>query len=487
MARTSRAAIQAETAQTTQPRVKRAAAQARQATTKPAATTGKAANPALALSIDEARGLALAAQGLFDPLPSVASGVAGALSAVTSADVEAVIERLGVVQIDTISVVQRSQYLVLWSRLGAYDPALLDHLLYPQRSVFEYWSHAASIIPMRDYPYYRREMLRWRDHIWAELRAWTEHNPDVMRQTTDAIRERGPLASADLESAPDARRASPWDWYGPKESRRALEALWTMGDIMIHSRRAGQKLYDVRERVLAEALGAAIPADDTLPSHQETLRHFTLRTVRALGVVTPGWLWDYFRMGWVYRTTLLDGAENPQRANRRASAQAALEHLAREGHVVPATVAGLAEPVYVARERLADLDRLRSGAAPTRTTLLSPFDSLIWDRARARALFGYEVAFEAYIVPEKRRYGYYSLAILHQGRLAGRLDPKMERRERRLTVRAAYLEPGVAPDDALLDGLAGALHELARFLGADAIAIERGEPAELRDGLAARL
>jgi len=489
MARTSRAAIQAETAQTTQPRVKRAAAQARQATTKPAATTGKAANPALALSIDEARGLALAAQGLLDPLPSAADVVSafGGAPNVTLADVEATIERLGVVQIDTISVVQRSQYLVLWSRLGAYDPALLDQLLYPQRSVFEYWSHAASIVPMRDYPYYRREMLGWRDRIWAELREWTKRNPDVMRQTLDAIRARGPLASADLESVPDARRATPWDWYGPKESRRALEALWTMGDIMIHSRRAGQKLYDVRERVLAEVAGAAMPADDALPSHQEALRHFTLRTVRALGVVTPGWLWDYFRMGWVYRTTLLDGAENPQRANRRASAQAALEHLAREGHVVPATVVGLAEPVYVARERLADLDRLRTGATPTRTTLLSPFDSLIWDRARARALFGYEVAFEAYIVPEKRRYGYYSLAILHQGRLVGRLDPKMERREGRLIVRAVYLEPGVAPDNALLDGLAGALRELARFLGADAIAIERGEPAELRDGLAARL
>jgi len=500
MAHTSRAAIQAEAAQATQPEAKRAAAQARRATTKPSgqrATTGKAnraaQHPALALTIDEARGLALAAQGLLEPLPSVVSDDVDATPGVTAADVEAMIERLGVVQIDTISVVQRSQYLVLWSRLGAYDPALLDQLLYPQRGVFEYWSHAASIIPMRDYPYYRREMLHWRDRIWAELREWTERNPDVMRQTLDAIRERGPLASADLESPPDARRVTPWDWYGPKESRRALEALWTMGDIMIHSRRAGQKLYDVRERVLAEVAGhaisamPAIPADDTLPSHQETLRHFTLRTVRALGVVTPGWLWDYFRMGWSYRTTLLDGAENPQRANRRASAQAALDHLAREGHVVPATVAGLAGPVYVARDRLADLDRLRSGATPIRTTLLSPFDSLIWDRARARELFGYEVAFEAYIVPEKRRYGYYSLAILRQGRLVGRLDPKMDRRERRLIVRAVYLEPGVAPDDALLDGLAGALRALARFLGAETIAIERGEPAEMRDGLAARV
>ncbi len=508
MARISQVAAQVETVQTTQPQVKRTRARAAQSTAgraaRPTATgkwRGKAAKRALALSLDEARGLALAAQGLLEPLPSALSGDVGAAPAVTLDDVEAVIERLGVVQIDTISVVQRSQYLVLWSRLGAYDPALLDQALYPRRSVFEYWSHAASIVPMRDYPYYRREMLRGRDHMWDTLRDWMDRNPDVMRETTDwmerspevvrqtisAIRERGPLASADFESAPDAERTGPWDWYGPKESRRALDVLWTMGDLMIHSRRAGQKVYDLRERVLAEAFGATFPADDALPGPHEALRHFALRTVRALGVVAPGWLWDYFRLGGSYRATLPDGAANPHRANKRASAQATLDHLAREGHVVPATVAGLAEPVYVARERLADLDRLRAGATPTRTTLLSPFDSLIWDRARARELFGYEVAFEAYIVPAKRRYGYYSLAILHQGRLVGRLDPKMDRRERRLIVHAVFLEPGVASDDALLDGLAGALRELARFLGAETIAIERSEPAEMRAGLAARL
>ena len=440
----------------------------------------------LALTLAEARGLALVAQGLDDLSPIASDAAPAEAPTATLADVRALIERLGVVQIDTISVVQRSQYLVLWSRLGAYDPALLDQLLAPERTVFEYWSHAASIIPMSDYPYYRREMLRGRDHLWDQLREWMDNNPEVVSQTLATIRERGPLASADFEPTVGAARTGPWDWFGPKESRRALDALWTLGDLMISRRRGGQKLYDLRERVLAEAFGGAPPSDDALPSHHETLRHFALRTARALGVVAPSWLWDYFRLGAAYRATLPDGAANPNPTNKRASAQATLDHLAREGHVVPATVAGLAEPVYIARERLADLDRLRAGALPSRTTLLSPFDSLIWDRARARTLFGYEVSFEAYIVPAKRRYGYYSLAILHQGRLVGRLDPKMERRERRLTIHAVHLEPGVAPDDALLDGLAGALRELARWLGAQTIAIERTEPATLGDALAAR-
>src|SRR5207302_1527292 len=164
-----------------------------------------------------------------------------------------------------------------------------------------------------------------------------------------------------------------------------------------------------------------------------------------------------------------------------------LDELVREGALVPAVVDGLREPAFVACERLPDLDRLRAGDRPTRTTLLSPFDSLIWDRARTRALFGYEVCFEAYVVPSRRRYGYYCLAILHCGRLVGRLDPKMDRSARRLVVRALYLEPGVAATADLLDGLSGALCDLARFLGAAEVTIDRSDPGPLAPALTERL
>src|SRR5262249_26389421 len=215
----------------------------------------------------------LAAQGLFDtPRQRVdLEGAAGRF------------DRLGGVQINTLSVVTRSHYLVLWSRLATYDATLLDTLLHPRRAVFEYWSHAASIVPMADYVYYRPDMLRAaQEHPWGSIREWLTNGHDVLYETLAAIRERGPLASADFERAADAPRVAALNLYGPKESRRALEVLWTSGELMIHSRRGGQKVYDLRDRVLTEAFGAAIPADDELPSAEEQLRHFTLRTVRAL-------------------------------------------------------------------------------------------------------------------------------------------------------------------------------------------------------------
>ncbi|MDE3230854.1 MAG: YcaQ family DNA glycosylase [Chloroflexota bacterium] len=406
-------------------------------------------------------------------------------AAQTAADnLAAMIERLGIVQIDTISVVARSQYLVLWSRLGAYPQRLLEEALYPRRDIFEYWSHAASILPMRDYPYYRGEMRR---SVEGEPTGWhgqwVREHADVLRETLAAIRARGPLASADFENPTDARRMERWEWYGPKESRRALDILWLRGDLMVHSRRAGQKVFDLRERVLAEANGKAPSSDRKLPSAHQRIDHFVRRTTSALGVLTPSWLWDYYRLGERDASAHTHATGN----GRRARAVSLLDTLAREGALIPARIEGLEEPAYLAAERLPDLERLRAGAAPTRTTLLSPFDSLIWDRSRARGLFGYEVCFEAYVVPEKRRYGYYCLAILHRGRLVGRLDPKFERRERRLIVRALHLEPGVTSDADLLDGLAGALRELAAFLGAETVSVERADPAEAAPLLAERV
>src|SRR5437763_6257376 len=417
----------------------------------------------LHLSMEEARGVALAAQGLLHAAPARPG----------MHDVRGAIERLGAVQIDTISVVERSQYVVLWSRLGAYAPGLLDALLYPQRAVFEYWSHAASIVPMAEYAVYRPKMLRYAEHMWRGDHPWMQRNPDTVGRTLAAVRERGPVASADFERPPAAPRSAPWDWHGPKESRRALEVLWTTGDLMVHSRRAGQKVYDLRERVLAEAFGDDVPRADDRPHADDCLRYFVRRTVRALGVVTPSWLWDYFRLA----------PPNGQTRGKKVHAAALLDELVHEGARVPATVDGRREPAFVARERLPDLERLRAGGHPTRTTLLSPFDNLIWDRARTQALFGYEVCFEAYVVPPQRRFGYYCLAILHHGRLVGRLDPKMDRAARRLVVRALHLEPHVAATDELLGGLADALCDLARFLGAAEITVDRSEPAPLAAAL----
>lgn len=425
-----------------------------------AVITGGAMEP-MPLTIEEARAVMLAAQGLLDP-PSAPP---------TRADVLAMIERLGVVQIDTINVARRSQYLVLWSRLGAYDESFFDSLLYPDRAIFEYWCHAASILPMSDYSMYRAMMVDAERLLYDDYRNWANEHPEIVATTIHAIRDRGPLASADFERPNDGRRAQPWDWYGLKETRVALEVLWTLGDLMVHSRRGGQKVYDLRERVEAEVFGAGMNGHIT--PQEERLAVLTQRTVEAMGVVLPSWLFDYFRMVWPRSVT----------RGGRARAQHLLEAQVALGYVVRADIEGIREPAYLSRSRLADVERLRAGMRPERTVFLSPFDSLIWDRARARTLFDYEVVFEAYVVPEKRRYGYYSLAILHQGRLVGRLDPKMDRGTGTLLVRALYLEPGVSVDAALVDGIVGALRDMARFLGAHTITVERAEPAKLAERL----
>jgi uncharacterized protein YcaQ len=422
----------------------------------------------LELSRDEARGVMLSAQELFDRPAAMEAG---------EEDVMAMIDHLGVVQIDTINVVERTQYLVLWSRLGPYESGLLDRLLHPRRLTFEYWSHAASIVPMCDYAYYRPGMLRYAEHMWQGNQEWLSLNPEAVQGTLETVLRKGPMASADFERDPSARRTGPWDWYGPKESRRALEVLWTTGHLMVHSRRAGQKVYDVRERILAEAFGETMPADHELPDDMERLRYFVRRTVRALGIVTPSWIWDYFRLA-------------PPRAggtNKRRVATGLLEDLVASGDLVPAVVNGLKEPAYLDTNQLLNLDRQRHGETPSRTTLLSPFDSLIWDRARARDLFDYEVCFEAYVPPPKRRYGYYCLAILHRGSLVGRVDPKMDRQRRCLIVRAMYLEPGVQVSDDLVGGIVAALRELGSFLGAEQIIVDRCEPEKLTGLLQADL
>jgi hypothetical protein len=426
----------------------------------------KPAKP-VTLSLEEARAVMLAAQGLGDPPPAAPGRAA----------LRAMIERLGVVQVDTISVIERSQYLVLWSRLGAYPIADFDSLLHPDRAIFECWCHVASIVPMADYAYHRARMRGAIELLWGGDQEWMRERAPTMKRTLALIREHGPMASADFDKLDGDGRGGPWDWYGGKESRRALQILWTLGDLMVHSRRGGQKVYDLPERVLGAAFGEAIPRGRALPSVEKRLRHFTGRTTAALGITTPSWLFDYFRLA------ARDGIDG----GKRAAAAELLAAEAARGALVPARVDGLAEPAYLTPDALAALERYRGGATPQRTTLLSPFDSLIWDRARARALWGYEVALEIYVAPEKRRYGYYCLAILHRGRLVGRLDAKAHRAHKLLAVNAVYLEDGVTSDDALVSGIAGALGDLARFLGANEVTVERTAPAALAPALRERL
>lgn len=400
--------------------------------------------PDLRLDLPAARALLLAAQGL-DRRPRRNA---------TKRDVLATIRRMGVLQIDTISVVNRSPYFVLWSRLGGYDPKWLDQLL-AEGKLFEYWAHEACFLPIEDYPLFRNRML---DRSWTKWRyshAVMEKNADVVKRILATIREHGPVRSADFE-----RRGPGGGWWEWKPEKRILESLFTAGELMIARREGFQRIYDLRERVLPSW------DDAKLPSTDDVHRTLALKAVRALGVAKAKWVADYFRMG-----------KKPTPALVRA--------LANEGALLEVHVEGWKEPGYVHPDHQALAERAAAGKVkPVLTTLLSPFDPIVWDRTRGSELFGFEYRIECYTPAPKRVYGYFVLPILRRGALVGRLDAKAHRREGVFEVKAVYLERGVRVTGALVADVARALRECADWHGTPRMTILRGDPPAFATKLA---
>jgi hypothetical protein len=399
------------------------------------------------LSLTEAQRLAVAAQSLDCQPPTQP----------TKADVLALVRQLGCIQIDTIHVVARSPYLILWSRLGDYDPAWLDQLLYPDRQVFEYWAHAASIVPIEHWPLFRSRMLEYArgEHGWGS--DWQAENHQVVAQVLAEIRARGPLGAADFTAPPGHRGGGWWDW---KPAKHALDFLWSSGELMIERRVNFHRRYELRERLLPDWDDAQLPTED------ERRRQLAEIALRAMGLATAHQLADYFRQ-------------------KRAGLSEILEAFVAEGLAERIQVADWPAPAYM--DRSAWEQHSRGLPAPEHTTLLSPFDSLIWDRERTRALWGFDYTIECYVPAPKRRYGYFSLPILRRGVVIGRLDPKAERKAGVFRVKALHLEPQVTIDQDLVADLAGALQSCARWHRTPEVAIDRTEPAQLLAPLSAAL
>ena len=396
-------------------------------------------------SIEQARTLLLAAQGLKS-----------APKRATKDDVRGIIWRMGVLQIDSISVVARSPYLVLWSRLGSYEPRWLDELL-EEGAIFEYWSHAACFIPIEDYGLYRRLMLAKTE----KTRAWMEAHPNALEHVLGRIREQGPVRSAEFART-DGRAGGWWEW---KPEKRALEHLFAAGELMISHRENFHRVYDLRERVLANALPDW--EDALAPNEQEVRRALALKAVRALGVAVARWVPDYFRMP-------------------KKGVAGLLEELADEGSLLRARIED--EPAYVHPDNTALAENILSGGSRSSvTTLLSPFDPVVWDRARALELFGFDYKIEVYTPAARRRYGYYSLPILHNGALVGRLDAKAHRKENFFEVKAIHLEPDTSVNDDLVSGLADALRDCAGWHGTPEVVVRRSNPSELAAPLRAKI
>jgi len=379
-------------------------------------------------------------------------------------------EDTGGIQLDTINVVERAHHLTLWSRFGVYDRKAFDRLGYGRRLLYEYWAHAACLVPIAHVPMWRHVMdaLRWsyRAESWSR---WIKKHEQVLSEVESAIRERGPLASSDFEDVKKKKRGG---WWDRKPATHALDYLWMSGRTAVHSRVNFQKRFDLLERVIPDGFVPELTDDSAF------WRWHLRRSLHAMGPATQADLRMY-----------LSFPRPP--APRRAALAEALS----EGEVVELAVDTAGKPVrwFALAEDLQALELAGARRAPSRgTTLLSPFDSLLWHRDRVRRLFGYDYTIEVYVPAPKRRHGYYSLPIFHDGHFIGRLDPKTHRAERRLELKSVHFEPWFAakktppgPLKAKLDradalaGTAEAIASLAQFVGADAITVGRVFPASL--------
>jgi uncharacterized protein YcaQ len=399
----------------------------------------------ISLTPESARALMLAAMGLHRRPRRRA----------TKAGVLACIRGMGALQIDTISVVNRSPYFVLWSRLGAYEPRWLDALL-AEGALFEYWAHEACFLPIEDYPLFRNRML---DRGWMKWRfshAVMEKHADQVARVLETIREHGPVKSAEL-GAPKSGSGSWWGW---KPEKRILESLFTAGELMIARREGFQRVYDLRRRVLPGWDDAALPS--TAAVH----RALALKSVRAMGIARAKWVADWYRMS---------KKETPR----------VVRDLAAEGELLEVAVDGWKEPGYVHPDHRALAEDAAAGRIrPTLTTLLSPFDPLVWDRARASELFGFDYRLECYTPAPKRVYGYFTLPILRRGALVGRVDAKAHRRDGIFELKIVYLEPKVRITHGLVDDVARAVRECAAWHGTPRVVVRHGNPPEFAAKLA---
>ncbi|MBC9718138.1 YcaQ family DNA glycosylase [Streptomyces sp. TRM66268-LWL] len=383
--------------------------------------------PDVALSADDARRIALRAQG-FLGAPDRRAGVRG------------VLRHLGSVQLDTISVLARSHELIPYARLGAVGRRTVEDAYWTpgpsgEPHAFEYWSHAACILPVEEWPLFafRRRAYRGRPH-------WNHQLADgAYEQVIKQLRTEGPLTATELGGAKN--KGEWWDW---SDSKIAVERALMYGEVVCTERRSWKRVYDLAERAVPDRL-----LHDDLDDH-ECLRRLVRQSGEALGVGTRADIADYHRL----KSEQFDA-------------------VVADSGLVPVEVEGWGKPAWADPAALAGTPRGRH-----RTTLLSPFDSLIWERARTERIFGFTHRLEAYVPKPKRVYGYFAMPLLSGGRLLGRVDPAREGST--LVARHASLDTAKA-----VEPMAAALVEAASWVGCSSVRVEKVTPVELQAPLTA--
>jgi uncharacterized protein len=378
----------------------------------------------LRLTVTAARRLAIRAQRLDGPAPR------------GRPDREAILDvcrSLRCLQLDPTNVVARNHLLVVFSRLGPFDPALLEQLAYEDRTLFEYWAHEASLVLSDDLPLHRY-LMRTRSH--ARAQQWWDLNDKFRAYILDRLRADGPLPLREIED----RSVAPWlsiGWTGSSHVSRMLDLMWVRGHVGIGGRSGGQRLWDLMERCLPAG------APEEAPGDEEVTRAATLLALRALGVARAPHIRAHFTRG------------------RYPNLPETLAALHREGEIVSVEVEGLGGGWWMRAD-----DAEINGDWRGRTAVLSPFDNLLCDRARTEQLFGFSHRLEIYTPKAKRRWGYFVLPILHHDRLIGRADLAIDRKANRLVAHAIHREPDAPRGKAVAKAIRRELEQLAKWQGA---------------------
>lgn len=351
------------------------------------------------LSLKEARHILLYRQGLLSPLSGVSS-------------VKEYCERLSYIQIDTISVVERAHHHIFYSRMPEYTPSMLDDAVEKEKSVFEYWSHAASFMPMRDY---RFSLVR-KKHNSEGSAGWFSQDLDLQYSLLKHIRENGEVQSQDFSHERSSEQSGWWNW---KPAKKALEHLFMKGDLMIARREGFRKIYDIPERVLPSHI------DTTFPTAEEYLDYCIFSTINAHGIAS------------------LDDMTHLRSASHKKNIQKRIDTLYREGVLVSIDIDYCNQPYYSTTDILSE----HIPNNKKRLHILSPFDNVIIRRKKLKEMFGFDYTIECYLPEHKRVYGYFSLPILYGTEFIGRIDCKAERKNSIFLIKGLFPEASLTTNE----------------------------------------
>lgn len=381
------------------------------------------------LSIEEVRLLALQSQGLSGQ--RFGKGKSGTLSA---------IEHIGYVQIDTLSVAARAHHHTLWSRLHDHKEQFLNELLEKDKAVFEYWSHAASYLPMIDY---RFSLPRKKSYADGKSH-WFGQDKKMNKFVLDRIRAEGPLQSKDFEF----KRNGPGNWYEWKPAKRALEQLFMEGKLMVMKRQGFQKVYDLAERVLPKNV------DISMPSEKEYAEYLVKKAVQSNGIVEEKEIY-YLRKG------------------LKDSVNKAIRRLLKDGTLIEVRTEFDPNTLYITTGR--QLQEIRSIKPANEVHILSPFDNMIIQRKRISNFFDFDYVIECYLPEAKRKFGYFCLPVIYGDVFAGRFDPKADRASKLFYIKQMHFEKGFKADEHFNNAFAIQLKEYAAFTGCDKVLIDKAD------------